>query len=97
MVLIVCSGLLLAAADVGTYAVSLVYWSKMAVFGVLTINGVALQRSEARVLTAAKNTTEFSVIGTELAFPWSSLRRGSWISLAGWLLTVFLGVVLTNS
>lgn len=97
IVLIVLSGLLLAAADIGTYAVSLVYWTKMAAFGVLAINGIAIQRSESRVLTAARNTTEFSVIGTELTFPWTSLRRGSWISLAGWLVTVFLGVVLTNS
>jgi hypothetical protein len=97
MVLMVLSGLLLAASDFGTFGVSLVFWSKMATFGVLSINGLAIRRSEQRVLNAAQSTTEFSVIGKDLEFPWISLRRGSWISVACWLLTVFLGVLLTNS
>lgn len=94
---IVVSGVLLATADVGTFAVSLVFWSKMAVFVGLMINGLVMRRTEGRVVQAAKNTTEFSVIGPDLTLPWDALRRSAWVSIAGWFATVFLGVVLTNN
>jgi uncharacterized membrane protein len=97
LVAIVLSGLLLATADIGTFAVSLVFWAKMGVFAALMINGLLMRRTEARVVNAAKNTTEFSVIGPDLSLPWDSLRRSAWVSLAGWFLTVLLGVVLTNN
>jgi hypothetical protein len=97
MILIVLSGLLLAASDIGTYGVSRVYWLKMATFATLTVNGFLIQRSESRVVHAAKNTMEFAAVGNDLLFPWRGLRRGAWISVGCWLLTVFLGVLLTNS
>jgi hypothetical protein len=97
LALIVISGALLAAADIGTFGVSLVFWGKMAAFVVLMINGLLMRRTEARVVNAAKNTMEFSVVGPDLTLPWGALRRSAWISLAGWVATVFLGVLLTNN
>lgn len=97
LVLVVASGLLLAAADIGTYAVSPVYWAKMATFMMLAVNGVLMQRAEARIVHAATGTMDLAAAGPELSLPWRALRRSAWISLAGWLTTVFLGVLLTNN
>lgn len=97
LIAIVVSGALLATADIGTFAVSLVFWSKMGVFALLMVNGLLMRRTEARVVQAAKNTTEFSVVGPDLSLPWDALRRSAWASLAGWFLTVLLGVLLTNN
>lgn len=97
LALIVLSGLLLAASDVGTFGVSLVFWSKMIAFTLLMGNGWLMRRTEARVVQAAKNTMEFSVVGPDLTLPWGALRRSAWVSLSGWFITVFLGVLLTNN
>lgn len=82
----VLSGVALAAADVGTFAVSPVFWSKMTVFGLLLLNGSRMRRTERRITG-----------GADPALPWNRLRRSAWLSIGGWLLLVVLGVVLANT
>lgn len=96
LVVMVLSGTALATADIGTFAVSRVFWSKMAAFAVLIGNGAMMRSVEARLLTGARSTIEMSVAGPEVTEPWHGLRRHAWLSLAGWFLVVLLGVVVAN-
>ena len=47
LALLVVSGVLLAAADVKTYALSWVFWLKIGLFALLLANGLVLERAEA--------------------------------------------------
>jgi hypothetical protein len=93
----VVSGIALATADVGTFAISPLFWSKMALFAALLINGSLMRRTEAMVITSARSTMEFAIDGSDPALPWSALRRFAWISLVCWMGLVVLGVVLGNT
>ncbi len=99
IVLMVVSGIAMAASDVGTFLVSTVFWAKMAMFVVLIGNGAFMRRTESRVLTAATDA------GVEIDrttqwpsphLPWAVLKRSAAISLVSWFLVVLLGVVLSN-
>jgi hypothetical protein len=96
LVLIILSGVALATADLGTFAVSPVFWAKMAAFVALMANGARMRGTESRVVTAARNTMEIAVAGPDLTLPWGSLKRSAWVSLSLWCIVVVLGVVLTN-
>ncbi|WP_353266911.1 hypothetical protein [Gemmatimonas sp.] len=96
LVLMVCSGAALATADIGTFATSLVFWSKMGSFVVLMVNGARMRSAEHHLLTNARNTIEMSVAGPEVTGPWGTLRVHAWVSLAVWCLVVVLGVVVAN-
>lgn len=88
------SGLLLAAADVETFAGSRLFWAKMALVAALLVNGAALYRTEkrlARVLPAVSEEDE--ALKTRL---WRRLGRRARASLGLWLLVAVLGTVLTN-
>ncbi len=94
----IASGLLLLTSDLGTFAVSRVYWIKMSAFVLLILNGLRMQRAERGVMGSLKGipirTTEMPV-----PFPqqqWSGIRGSAAVSLALWLIIVLLGVVLTN-
>lgn len=80
---LVLSGLLLLGADVDMYLYSKVFWIKMALFGLLLVNGVWLLRAEREI--GRGNTTA-----------WAQLRTSSAISLALWLATTLAGVALPN-
>jgi hypothetical protein len=91
LTVVFASGLLLAAADVPTFAVSLTFWFKMALVVLLLMNGARLRRTERQIGVAY-------ALGTEApARLWRSLRRGARLSLALWLLTTAAGTVLTNA
>lgn len=97
---IVASGLALATADLGTFASSRVFWTKMAVIAGLLVNGTLMRRAEARVLVVVRDTGELPD-GTPqptltIAAPWAALRRSAWISLVGWFTVMLLGVLVSN-
>ena len=77
------SGVLLFGADLDTYLVSRVFWTKMALFVVLLINGAVLTRAELRTRTGASNS-------------WGTLRWTAIGSLTLWCATTLLGTALLN-
>ncbi len=89
LALLFVSGILLATADVKTYALSWVFWLKIGLVALLLVNGVVLERAE-RVLHRG---------GAESATGpyWGRLRAASWASLALWTATTVVGVALTNA
>ena len=82
--LIVVSGLLMFAADLDTFLYSRVFWIKMALVGLLLVNGAVLTVGRAPVRAGA----------TQQA--WAGLRFTAISSLALWFLITFAGVGLTN-
>jgi uncharacterized membrane protein len=77
------SGLLLLGADTDTYLHSSVFWTKMALVGLLLANGIVLVRAGRRAQHGAQRA-------------WVWLRFGSITSLALWFLTTLLGAALPN-
>ena len=100
--IMVVSGVSLAASDIGTFAVSKVFWAKMATFTVLITNGAFMRRTESRVLVAATAATAAGVAidpTTQSAsphVPWAVLKRSAAVSLVSWFGIVLLGVVLSD-
>jgi cytochrome b subunit of formate dehydrogenase len=83
LVLVTISGLLLFAADVDTYWVSRVFWTKMALIALLILNGAVLMRSERRATAGVRSA-------------WSTLRWTAGASLLLWMLTTLAGAALLN-
>lgn len=86
---IMITGLLLAAADVETFAVSVVFWVKMGLILLLLLNGIALSRIERTLAVALKNGE------TPVEGQWIRLRKTTVASLVLWLLTTASGALLT--
>jgi hypothetical protein len=80
---IALSGLLMLAANLETYIVSTVFWTKMLLVVMLLINGLCLLRAE-------KAARQGEPSG------WGRLRGASITSLVLWLLIALLGSVLPN-
>jgi hypothetical protein len=96
LVVMVLSGTALATADIGTFAGSVVFWTKMGAFALLIGNGVMMRSVEARLLTVAREALALPVAGPDVTAAWQGLRRHAWVSLAGWFVVVLLGVVVAN-
>jgi hypothetical protein len=96
LVVTVASGAALFASDIGTFRGSWVFWTKMACLLALVLNGARMRRTEAELLTNARNTIEMAIAGPDVTGPWHALRGQAWISLAGWFAVVVLGVVVAN-
>jgi hypothetical protein len=100
--IMVVSGVSLAASDIGTFAVSKVFWAKMATFTVLITNGAFMRRTESRVLAAATAATAAGVAidpttqSPSPHVPWAVLKRSAAVSLVSWFGIVLLGVVLSD-
>lgn len=100
--IMVVSGVSLAASDIGTFAVSKVFWAKMAMFTVLITNGAFMRRTESRVLAAATAATAAGVAidpttqSPSPHVPWAVLKRSAAVSLVSWFGIVLLGVVLSD-
>ena len=100
--MMVVSGVSLAASDIGTFAVSKVFWAKMATFTVLIANGAFMRRTESRVLAAATAATAAGVAidpatqSPSPHVPWAVLKRSAAVSLVSWFGIVLLGVVLSD-
>lgn len=88
----ILSGLALATADLGTFAVSWVFWTKMALILGLLINGVRMRREERRLLVRDDVNDAPAGSSTDA----TGLQQSAWLSLSGWVLVVGLGVVLSN-
>ncbi|MEP6835154.1 MAG: hypothetical protein ABJB74_17335 [Gemmatimonas sp.] len=91
---IVISGLMFLAADVKTFLLSPVYWSKMGVVTLLLINGFRLRNVEGKLTVAT------AIAHDDVAVPaalWNSLRAGAVTSIAAWFTILVLGVVLASS
>jgi hypothetical protein len=99
LVMMVISGVALATSDIGTFAVSKVFWAKMATFTLLIGNGAYMRLTESRVLTAA---TDAGVVIDKTTqwpsphLPWAVLKRSATVSLVSWFVVVLLGVVLSD-
>lgn len=83
IVIIVISGLLMLAADVDTYLYSRLFWTKMALFVLLLVNGSQLMRTEGAVR-----------IGDPRAG--RRLRLLAATSIALWFLVTLVGAALPN-
>ncbi len=100
--IMVVSGVSLAASDIGTFAVSKVFWAKMATFTVLIANGAFMRRTESRLLAAATAATAAGVAIDSATqspsphVPWAVLKRSAAVSLVSWFGIVLLGVVLSD-
>lgn len=81
--IILISGILMLAADVDTYLYSRVFWTKMALFGLLLFNGSLLVHTE----SAARQGDQGA--GGRLRFLAAA-------SLALWFLVTLAGAALTN-
>jgi hypothetical protein len=96
------TGLLMAAADVATYAASAVYWSKMGGVALLLVNGVLLRRAEAAVRQAPAQAPGDRAEGVAPPDPagmtgaWGAVRAAALRSLLLWCTLVLLGVLLSN-
>jgi len=80
---IALSGLLMLAADLDTFLVSKVFWTKMFFVVLLLLNGFRLLKAEQAARGGAPNG-------------WARLRSASLVSLVLWLVIAFFGSVLPN-
>jgi len=85
------SGVLLAAADVKTFATSPAFWIKLALVGLLVINGGALTAIET---TLRKTAPQAHTLPSPT---WARLRVATICSVALWTATLIAGVVLQNA
>jgi len=98
LIVTVSTGLALLTSDVSNFAVSRVFWIKMAAFATLLLNGLRMQRVEKRVLLTVGGTIVTPEEGAT-PFPtkeWSRIRSAALTSLLLWMSIVVLGVVLSN-
>jgi hypothetical protein len=84
LVAVVTSGVLLFAADLDTYLVSRLFWTKMVLVVLLMINGLALAAAERR-----------AAAGHDAS--WGTLYWTAIASLALWSLTTLTGTGLLNA
>lgn len=83
IVVIGSTGVLMTAADTSTFLVSKVYWLKMGLVALLVTNGVALFFAERRSRK----------LGVDAG--WPRLAAISTLSAVLWLITLFMGSLLT--
>jgi len=86
LVLVVLSGFALLASDIETFWGSWIYWTKMALFVLLLLNGLMMTRAEASMRASPDTAT------TAL----TTLRRTAISSLALWFIIAVFGVALVN-
>ncbi len=84
LVILLVSGLLLAASDVETFLPSAWFWLKIALVVLLMVNGSVLTLIERRL---GQTLTEAD---------WMRLRTTAWASIALWTATAVVGLVLPN-
>jgi hypothetical protein len=82
LALVITTGLLLSAADTATFFASKVYWLKLSLVALLLLNGAGLFLAE-RIAENEK--------------AWRRLAFGSAVSLALWVVLLFVGTLLTAS
>lgn len=83
----VVSGVAMLLADVETFLVSPVYWTKMGFFVVLLANGWFVKKTEERLRTDPVPSNP----------RWRLLNRGAVTSITLWITTTLLGVVVMSN
>ena len=86
LTIVVVSGLGMLTADIETFFGSWVYWTKMALFVVLLVNGLVIVRTEA----------ELRADPGEQSPHWLRLRIRALSSIGLWFTITVLGVALVN-
>lgn len=86
LVVTLLSGVMLAAADLGTFWASWIYWTKMGLVVLLLANGARMQSIEKRLHADRSGASPH----------WGSLRGAAVASLILWLTITFAGVALLN-
>jgi hypothetical protein len=84
------SGVLLAAAEIEEFVESPVFWVKLALAGLLVVNGIALTRTTNRL---SASDEELPVGDAD----WALLRRYARFSAFLWIATAVVGIVLVNA
>lgn len=84
LVILLVSGVLLAASDIETFLPSVWFWAKLGLVVLLMINGVVLTLTERRL---GQTLTDAD---------WSRLRTLAWLSIVLWTATAVVGLVLPN-
>jgi hypothetical protein len=82
LAVVLATGLAMTLSDTETFFVSRLYWSKMALVGLLVLNGLGLLAAE-------------RAVASDRPKGWSWLGLTSAASLLLWLATLFAGVWLT--
>lgn len=98
------TGVLLLASDIGTFAISRIFWAKMATLGILAANGVRLIRADGKLVRPrTAHGDSVSVVATVPVSTdvdrktWTTVRSAARISVLAWCTIVVLGVVLGNA
>ena len=94
LIVLFASGFALAAADIETFAGSPVFWIKLGLIALLLLNGLFLERTEARLRFASALHRPESPKENQL---WRRLRFTAVMSIALWSATLVAGTVLVNA
>ncbi len=86
LTIVVISGLGMLAADIETFFGSWIYWTKMALFVVLLVNGLVIVRTEG----------ELRADPGESSPHWGRLRGRALTSIVLWFVITVFGVSLVN-
>ena len=88
LVLSVITGVLLFAADLETYFVSWIYWTKMSLIMVLLANGYVMSKTESRISSTPSAADEAG---------WKRLRATATLSILLWFAIALAGVALVKA
>jgi len=84
----VVSGVLLFTADLETYFVSPIYWTKMSLIALLLINGYVMTKTESRIRLTPGAADDAG---------WNRLRKTAAFSIFLWFAIAFVGVALVKA
>ena len=93
LVILFVSGVLMAAADVETFAVSIPFWIKITCVTSLLINGGLLYKTEEALRSVYAGGVNAS--GHAAGGLWNRLRKTAIASLVLWIMTALAGTVLS--
>ena len=93
LVILFASGVLLAAADLETFATSPVFWVKLGLVALLLVNGFVLERTESRLRGLSAREV---VPAGRVQSLWRRLRTSAVLSLVLWTATLVAGTLLVN-
>jgi hypothetical protein len=88
--ILVTTGILLAAADFGTFALSPIFWAKLVFVALLLINGAVLTSTESALRRPATDVKAQHRL-------WRRLQLTSWCSITLWATTLVIGVTLASA
>jgi hypothetical protein len=84
----VVTGVLLFTADLETYFVSWIYWTKMSLIVVLLANGYVMSKTESRIRSTPNAADDAA---------WKRLRATATLSILLWFAIAFAGVALVKA